>query len=109
MYGKILVAHSGSPGASRALAGARELARRIEVDLAIICVEQLPRFPTRIGEIAGAQADAASIFEKVIASAAKFARAQVVGSNLIFSLGIPCRPSSNSCGAADIISWSPAM
>jgi hypothetical protein len=44
----------------------------------MIWVEQLPRFPTDIGAIAEAQVDAASVFEKVIASAVKFARAQVV-------------------------------
>jgi nucleotide-binding universal stress UspA family protein len=44
----------------------------------MICVEQLPRFSTSIGEIAEAQTDVASVFEKVVASAAKFARAQVV-------------------------------
>jgi nucleotide-binding universal stress UspA family protein len=76
--GKMLVANDGSPGGARALAGALELARRLEVDLAMICVEELPRFPASIGEIAEAQADAASVFEKVVVSAEKFARAQEV-------------------------------
>lgn len=78
MYRKMLVANDGSPGGAKALAGALELARRLEVGLAMICVEELPRFPASIGEIAEAQADAASVFEKVVASAAKLARAQGV-------------------------------
>ena len=75
---RCLSLNDGSPGGAKALAGALELARRLEVGLAMICVEQLPRFPASIGEIAEAQADAASVFEKVVASAAKLARAQGV-------------------------------
>ena len=78
MYRKLLVANDGSPGGARALASALELARRLDVGLAMICVEELPRFPASIGEITEAQADAASVFEKVIASAATLAQAQGV-------------------------------
>ncbi len=78
MYRKMLIANDGSPGGAKALAGALELARRLEIGLAMICVEELPRFPVTIGEIVEAQADAASVFEKVVASAAKLARAQEV-------------------------------
>jgi nucleotide-binding universal stress UspA family protein len=76
MYRKMLIANDGSPGGEKALAGALELARRLEVGLAMICVEELPRFPASIGEITEAQADAENVFEKVVASAAKLARAQ---------------------------------
>ncbi len=78
MYRKILVANDGSPGGAKALAGTLELARRLDVGLAMICVEELPRFPASIAEIAETQANAESVFEKVVASAAKLARAQHV-------------------------------
>ncbi len=78
MYRKMLVANDGSAGGAKALAGALELARRLDVSLTMICVEELPRFPTSIGEIDEAQAAAASVFEKVVAYAEKAARAQGV-------------------------------
>ena len=78
MYRKMLVANDGSAGGAKALAGALELARRLDVGLTMICVEELPRFPTSIGEIDEAQAAAASVFEKVVAYAEKTARAQGV-------------------------------
>jgi hypothetical protein len=104
MFGKMPIAHDGSPGCSRALASGPELATRLEVGLAMIFVERLPRFPTGIGGTAEAKIDVASAFEKVVASAAKFALAQVVAFESHISLGIGCRVSSNSCGAADMLS-----
>ncbi len=87
MYRKMLVANDGSAGGAKALAGALELARRLDVGLTMICVEELPRFPTSIGEIDEAQASY---------------------SKRISSLGIPCRESSNSFSAAGMIYWSSA-
>jgi hypothetical protein len=104
MFGKMPIAHDGSPGCSGALASGPELATRLEVGLAMIFVEQLPRFPTGVGGTAEAKIDVASAFEKVVASAAKFALAQVVAFESHISLGIGCRVSSNSCGAADMLS-----
>jgi hypothetical protein len=72
----------------------------------MICVEQLPRFSTSIGEIAEAQADAASVFERSSPRLRSLREPKWSRSNRIFSLGIPCRASSNSGGAADMISWS---
>ena len=69
----------------------------------MIFVEQLPRFPTGVG---GTPRRVASAFEKVVASAAKFARAQLVACGSHISLGVRCRVSSNSCGATDMVSWS---
>jgi hypothetical protein len=102
MFGKMPIAHDGSPGCSGALASGPELATRLEVGLAMIFVEQPPRFPTGVGGTAEAKIDVASAFEKVVASASKFA--QVVAFESHISLGIGCRVSSNSCGAADMLS-----
>ena len=35
----------------------------------MICVEELPRFPASIDEVAEAQAEAAGLFDKVVAAA----------------------------------------
>ena len=78
MYPKILVANDGSPGGARALAGALELARRLDVGLSMICVEELPSFPVSIGEVDEALADAARVFDRVVASAKWFAQARDV-------------------------------
>jgi nucleotide-binding universal stress UspA family protein len=78
MYRNVLVAHNGSPGGAKALSGALELARRLDIGLTMICVEELPRLATSIAEIIEAQADAKSVFDEVAASATKVARAQGV-------------------------------
>ncbi|SRR5271165_1821313 len=69
MLRKMLVANDGSPGGERALKYALELARRLELGVTMICVEEIPRFPASIDEVAEAQADAESVFDRVIASA----------------------------------------
>ena len=52
MFRKMLVANNGSPGGERALKSALELAKRLEIDLTMICVEELPRFssPAAVAE-----------------------------------------------------------
>ena len=52
MYTKILAANDGSPGGRKALAGAIELARKISAELHMVTVEELPRFPASIDEVA---------------------------------------------------------
>jgi len=74
MFRKILVANDGSKGGQLALAAALELAKRLDLALAMICVEDLPRFPASIDEVAEAQADAAGLFDKVVAAAKALAQ-----------------------------------
>ena len=69
MFRKMLVANDGSRGGEAALAAALKLAKRLDIGLTMICVEDLPRFPASIDEVAEAQTDAASVFDKVVASA----------------------------------------
>jgi nucleotide-binding universal stress UspA family protein len=69
MVRKMLIANDGSPGAEKALAGALELARRLDLGLDMICVEELPRFPASIDEVEEAQSDSAGLFAEVIRSA----------------------------------------
>jgi nucleotide-binding universal stress UspA family protein len=68
MLSRMLVANDGSPGGGKALKYALELARRLEIGVTMICVEEL-RFPASIEEVAEAQEDAKSVFDKVVASA----------------------------------------
>jgi nucleotide-binding universal stress UspA family protein len=69
MFRKMLVANDGSKGGQTALAAALDLAKRLDLGLTMICVEDLPRFPASIDEVAEAQTDAAGVFDKVVASA----------------------------------------
>jgi len=78
MYRKLLVAHDGSPGGEKALAGALELARLLGVGLDMVCVEELPSFPASIDEVTEAQLDSEAAFTKVLRSSkAKAAAAGV--------------------------------
>jgi nucleotide-binding universal stress UspA family protein len=76
MFRKMLVANDGSRGGEAALAAALKLAKRLDIGLTMICVEDLPRFPASIDEVAEAQTDAASVFDKVVASAKAKAQAE---------------------------------
>jgi nucleotide-binding universal stress UspA family protein len=78
MFRKMLVANDGSKGGQAALAAALDLAKRLDLGLTMICVEDLPRFPASIDEVAEAQSDAASVFDKVVASAKAKAEAEGV-------------------------------
>lgn len=76
MVHKMLIANDGSKGGAAALATALDLAERLGVSLAMVCVEETPRFPASIDEIAEAQADAGGLFDKVVAAAKALAQAR---------------------------------
>ncbi len=65
----MLVANNGSPPGERALKSALELAKRLEIDLTMICVEELPRVPASISEVVETQALADGVYDEVVASA----------------------------------------
>ena len=77
MYSRILVANDGSPGGQKALSGAIELARKLSAELHMVTVEELPRFPASIDEIAEEKDEANHRFAPVIAAAK--ARASAAG------------------------------
>jgi len=77
MYTRILAANDGSPGGRKALAGAIELARKVSAELHMVTVEELPRFPASIDEIAEEKDEANHRLAPVI-DAAK-AEAQAAG------------------------------
>jgi hypothetical protein len=52
MYTTSVVANDGSPGGGKALAGAIKLARETSAALHMLRVEELPRFPASIDEVA---------------------------------------------------------
>jgi nucleotide-binding universal stress UspA family protein len=89
MLRKMLVANDGSPGGEKALKYALELARRLDIGVTMICVEEMPRFAASIDEVAEAQADAESTFDRVVASA----RTQAANAGVEFDAHIvPGRP-----------------
>ena len=69
MYSRILVANDGSPGGQKALSGAIELARKLSAELHMVTVEELPRFPASIDEIAEEKDEANHRFAPVIEAA----------------------------------------
>jgi nucleotide-binding universal stress UspA family protein len=69
MYSRILVANDGSPGGQKALSGAIELARKLSAELHMVTVEELPRFPASIDEIAEEKDEANHRFAPVINAA----------------------------------------
>ena len=69
MYSRILVANDGSPGGQMALSGAIELARKLSAELHMVTVEELPRLPASIDEIAEEKDEANHRFAPVIDAA----------------------------------------
>jgi nucleotide-binding universal stress UspA family protein len=76
MIRKMLIANDGSKGGQAALAAALDLAKRLDVGLTMICVEELPRFPASIDEVDEAEREAGGVFDKVVAAAKAKAQAQ---------------------------------
>ena len=69
MYAKILVANDGSAGGQKALTAAIDLAGRISGDLHMVTVEELPRIPASIDEVAEEKVEANHRFAPVIEAA----------------------------------------
>ena len=69
MYTKILAANDGSPGGRKALAGAIELARKVSAELHMVTVEELPRFPASIDEVAEEKDEANHRFAPLVEAA----------------------------------------
>jgi nucleotide-binding universal stress UspA family protein len=75
MYTRILAANDGSPGGRKALTGAIELAREVAAELHMVTVEELPRFPASIDEIAEEKDEANHRFAPLIEAAKNEANA----------------------------------
>ena len=58
------------------MAAALDLAKRLDVGLTMICVEELPRFPASIDEVDEAEREAGGVFDKVVAAAKAKAQAE---------------------------------
>jgi nucleotide-binding universal stress UspA family protein len=84
MYRRMLVANDGSPGGAKALAAALELAKRLVVELDMVCVEELPRVPASIGELREERAEASRLFRRVVEQA----RAQAKAAGVVFDAHI---------------------
>ncbi len=76
MYKKILIANDGSDGAAGALAAAIELAKRLQAELHMISVAELPRFPASVDEVEEEKRESRRRFGAVIEAAKAKARAQ---------------------------------
>jgi nucleotide-binding universal stress UspA family protein len=78
MFDKILIANDGSDGAARALSRAIGLAKQTGADLHMICIEEMPRFPTSVDEVVEEQIEQGHRYEPVIARANAQAQAEGV-------------------------------
>jgi nucleotide-binding universal stress UspA family protein len=78
MYTRILVANDGSAGGQKALTAAIELARRMSAKLHMVTVEELPRFPASIDEVAEEKDEANHRFRPVIDAAKTEAAAKAM-------------------------------
>ena len=85
MYSRILAANDGSPGSLKALDTAIELARQVSAELHMVTVEELPRFPASIDEVAEEKDEANHRFTPIIAAAKAQASAAgiTIGTHLI--------------------------
>lgn len=75
MYRRILAANDGSAGGQKALAAAIELAKLTSAELHMVTVEELPRFPASIDEVAEEKDEANHRFAPVIKAARAHASA----------------------------------
>ena len=78
MYSRILAANAGSPGGLKALDTAIELARQVSAELHMVTVEELPRFPASIDEVAEEKDEANHRLAPIIAAATAQASASGV-------------------------------
>jgi nucleotide-binding universal stress UspA family protein len=78
MYTRILAANDGSAGGQKALTAAIELARPTSAELHMVTVEELPRFPASIDEVAEEKDEANHRFAPVIEAAKSQAAAASV-------------------------------
>jgi|SRR5882724_648137 len=69
MYKKILIANDGSEGAAAALTTAIALAKRLQSSLHMICVEEMPQFPTSVDEIEEVKREESHRFGRVVSHA----------------------------------------
>ncbi|MGO8921092.1 MAG: universal stress protein [Stellaceae bacterium] len=78
MFTKILHANDGSERAFAALAVALQLAKRFGSQLHMICVEEMPNFPTTIDELVEEKAEADHLYSPVVERARALAHAQAI-------------------------------
>ncbi len=78
MFHRILIANDGSEGGNKALAAAIELARRLRAELHMVCVEEIPRFPTTMDEVIEEETEESHLFARLTEQARAQAKAQHV-------------------------------
>ncbi len=107
MYSRILAANDGSPGSLKALDTAIELARQVSAELHMVTVEELPRFPASIDEVAEEKDEANHRFAPIIAAAKAQANAAGVKIETHLVPGHVAEASSDlSKTGGSIFSWS---
>ncbi|HEY1258283.1 MAG TPA: universal stress protein [Xanthobacteraceae bacterium] len=73
MYRKILVAHDGSPGAFAALTAGLDLAAKLNAEIHMISVTELPTFPGTMDEVIAEQDEGSRRLQPVIERARQLA------------------------------------
>jgi nucleotide-binding universal stress UspA family protein len=91
MFHRILHANDGSDGAGKALTAAIRLAGESRAELHMICVEEMPYFPTTIDEVVEGRAEENRRFGKVVSRANALAALQGVTLRAHVVAGHPVR------------------
>ena len=73
MFHRIPIANDGSDGASKALAVAIKIAEAHQAELHMLCVEEMPYFPTTIDEVVEEKAKENHRVSKIVARAGALA------------------------------------
>lgn len=78
MIQKMLIANDGSAGGEQALKAALDLARRLGLPLAMVCVQELPSFPATLEEIVEEEKEQSQRFVAIVERAKERADEQGV-------------------------------
>jgi nucleotide-binding universal stress UspA family protein len=73
MYRKILVAHDGSPGAFAALTAGLDLATKLQAEIHMLSVKEIPAFPGTMDEVIEEEDEGRHRFQPVIERAKQLA------------------------------------
>jgi nucleotide-binding universal stress UspA family protein len=73
MYQKIFVAHDGSPGAFRALTSALDLTVKLDAEIHMISVKEIPAFPGTIDEVIEEEDEGQRRFQPIVERAKQMA------------------------------------
>jgi nucleotide-binding universal stress UspA family protein len=89
MYRKILIANDGSPGAFAALKAALDIAAQSQAELHMVCIKEIPAFPSTMDEVVSEQDEGERRFNPIIDRSEKLAEFKGLTLQAHFLIGNP--------------------